>query len=240
MSKVAKMPETREAQARSTRLAELERKVEGAAKAVWEMAEALKEIREDELWKETHETWTTYCEDRWGIKAEWARVTISALEVRAQLADPNSSRGGPAHVKQASELARVPKEDRPKVWRDAVERAEKDGKAEPSLHRHVTPAIKEYQKEKEPPRREPTRAEKAQRAAHNLRESADRFVAEVDAFMPHLENLTEDDGQACAYTIVHAVHSVLAILREHDRLDESVVRGVMSSDAPDRREIVVT
>lgn len=217
----------------SGRLKELEARIEKTAKAVWDMAEALKEIREDELWKETHGSWTSYCEDRWGIQTEWARVTIAALNVRAQLGDPNSSRGGgPAHVKQASELARIPENDRPAVWEDAKERAAKDGKKEPSLHRHLTPAMREYRERKkrrvvrETPEERATR--EAMDAASQLRSRAEAFVASVENMLETRGALPEHEAQSAAYTIVSTLHNVALLMEEAGVIQHSVASGVLS------------
>lgn len=243
MSKVAKMREKREADARRQRLKALESTIEKSAQAVWDMAEALKEIREDELWKETHDSWTAYCEDRWGIDYKWANKTIQAIEVRRQLSS-DASRRPPKHVKHASELASVPEDDRRRVWSRAVEKAEADGKSEPSLHRHLTPAIREYKQDQEAaapkPSPEERRASEAHEAASQMRSSAETFLRRVELLMPHLDNLPPDQVQSCAYGIVKTVHDVMATLEEHGHVRGDVAGAVLDAAPSNEGEIVVS
>lgn len=238
MSKVAKMRETREAQARSARLKELEGKVEKSAKAIWEMAEALREIREDELWTETHSSWAEYCEDRWAITKRWANSTIEAVEVRKQLAGGNPGSHLPSHVSQAARLARVPEKDRAKVWQAAIAKAESEGKETPSKHRHIDGAIREYNQKRASPASSPTKAQFAIRAAHDMRDAAERFEAEVRRLMPEIKRLPDDEAQACAYQIVKTVHVVMSALQENELVRADVAMAVMDHTR-DGREIVV-
>lgn len=214
------------------RLKELEATIEKSAKAVWDMAQALKEIHDDDLWKETHGTWGEYCEGRWNIGRSWALATIQAVEVRKQLTAGGVRSSGRLHVKQASVLARVPEVDRPRVWEKAMEKAQRDGKDEPSLHRHLTPAMQEYRAEQVAPSRDPTPADRAHDAARDMRRAAEGFATTVDLLIPHLTHLTEDEAQGCAYKIVETVHAVIATLQEHGYLKDSVARGVLGGTAP--------
>lgn len=216
------------------RLRELEAKIERARKAVWEMAGALKEIKENDLWRQTHGSWREYCEDRWEISREWAHQTINAVEVRAQLASVKSTSRVQLHVAQASELAKVPAEDRAEVWENAATFAEAEGKKSASMHRHLRPAIEEYREQKaaavrppSPPDPEVEAARNAHEAAHDMQRSADAFAIDVERLIPHLDHLAEDEIQGCAYKIVETVHAVISILQENGYLKGGVADAIL-------------
>lgn len=230
MSKVAQLREQREKQAAKVRLQELEATIEKSAEAVWDMAQALKEIKEDELWRQTHDSWKDYCEDRWGISRGWAHATIQAVEVRRQLDGEDVISRGLLHVKQASRLATIPEEDRKEVWDSAVSKAEKEGKDAPSLHRHLEPTIREYRKQGRAPRPAPKPADEAHEAASTFRRDSERVVASLEALVPHLDNLTEDEAQGCAYKVVETVQAMMGILEENDLIRADVARAVVGED----------
>lgn len=237
MTKVQQMRESREAQVRSTRLKELEATIEGSARAVWNMAEALKEIRDSKLWEDTHDTWGAYCRDRWGIASDWANRTIQALEVREQLATGAPARQLPTHVAQAVELAVVAGEkERAAVWDKAV--ATSSGKAGPSKL-DIRAAVKEHKTATAPEPPKPTRAELAHEAAREVRTAAERFQISVRSLMSHIKHLPEADTEACAYVVVQTVHAVIEILEEAGHIKPSVKRGVLGSTR-DRGEILVS
>ena len=83
-------------------LAELELVVKGGLATFVEVGQALVEIRDRRLYRETHATFEAYCRGRWRMSARHANRTIAAAEVTA-LVGPT----GPSNVAQARELARL-------------------------------------------------------------------------------------------------------------------------------------
>jgi hypothetical protein len=67
--------------AEQDRLAELEGVVEQGLQTFIEVGEALSEIRASRLYRETHETFETYCRERWGFTGRRARQLMTAAEV---------------------------------------------------------------------------------------------------------------------------------------------------------------
>ncbi len=225
----------REAQARSARLKELEAIIERSAKAVWDMAEALKEIREQKLWDRehggTHTSWTAYCDERWGISLGWAAAMIAAVGVRQQLKDSSAPKSLPTHVAQAVELAQADEGDREAVWQKAVEGA--SGDAGPST-REVRRAVKEHKAAAAPPIPRPSRAQLAHDAAHETKRLAQSFQLSVRSLMPYLDMLPENETETCAYMIVQTVHAVIQILEEAGHLKRSVTGRVAACSDPPR------
>ena len=74
------------------RLADLEAVIERGQRTFVEVGEALAEIREQRLYRETHETFDAYCHDRWGMSRVHAHRTIEAAETVAALPIGNAPR----------------------------------------------------------------------------------------------------------------------------------------------------
>lgn len=78
---------------RKQRLRTLEKSIRGTMEQFVETGNALKEIRDDELYREDgFDTWDAYLKDRvgqdFGIEATYARNLISAATIRPKLPDP--------------------------------------------------------------------------------------------------------------------------------------------------------
>ena len=71
-----------------TRLSALEETVERGRQTFIEVGNALSEIRESRLYRETHKTFESYCQDRWG----WSRQQAGRL-IRAADAAENVTQG---------------------------------------------------------------------------------------------------------------------------------------------------
>lgn len=221
---------------RASRLQELEYVIEKSAQAFWDMAQALREIREDGLYKESHGTWENYLGDRWGFSKAWASDLMNAARVVEQLEKVKALRPLPTHVTQAVRLSSAAEEDRPEVWTRAVEEAEKAGKKTPS-ERDVRRAVVAHKKSKANGRPEP-RPDLAHDAAKNMRHSAEAFVTSVERLVPYLADLPDDEARSCSYKVAETVHAALAVLRDAGVLDSSVMRGLL--DVPSEgREILV-
>jgi hypothetical protein len=68
-------------EAQEQHLAKCEAIIENGIKSFWEVAEALLDIRDQELYRTTHGTFQDYCNDRWGITARHANRLMLAGDV---------------------------------------------------------------------------------------------------------------------------------------------------------------
>lgn len=104
--------------------------------AFYKVGQALAEIRDNQLYRETHRTFEVYCKEMFDVARNQAYRLIDA----AQAYDDLSPTGGqiidgetvtitvlPANERQIRPLIKVPKKDRLKVWCDALS-ANPDGK----------------------------------------------------------------------------------------------------------------
>lgn len=212
------------------RLAELEAIVERSAQAVWDMAEALREIREDRLYKATHKTWVAYVSERWGISEAWANNAIAGTEIRALLRSKNHGPGHglPTTVSQARVLQPVPDADKPKVWQQAVQRAELDGKPEPSK-RDVAAAVKRYKEETTLPQPDPTEAARrdARTAVNDVSRYADNLISALRRALDGIDHLPEQEQESLAYRVVQLVTFCMRELEDRGLVRESVARNAI-------------
>lgn len=97
------------------RLADLEAVVERGLGTFVEVGQALMDIRDSRLYRETHETFESYCRERWEFTRQRAHQLIEASAVSNMLDRP------PANARQAAELAPLLREDEQAavdVWRE--------------------------------------------------------------------------------------------------------------------------
>lgn len=107
------------------RLAELERVIEHGQAVFVAVGDALQEIRDSRLYRETYGTFEDYCRDRWGFSRVNAHRLIQAAEVAEMLPVGNI----PATERQARELAplRGQPDQLRAAWRGAEELASQRG-----------------------------------------------------------------------------------------------------------------
>lgn len=129
----------------TARLCELESVIERGLQTYIEVGNALMEIRDSRLYRNTHGTFEDYCLGKWG----WTRMRASQLIEAAQIA-VNVNHGlqiePPANERQARELAVIEPEHQPAVWQRAVETAP-EGKI---TARHVSEVVQEFRRETQP------------------------------------------------------------------------------------------
>jgi hypothetical protein len=109
----------------SSRLSTLEATIERGLTTFVEVGSALSEIRDQRLYRETHGTFESYCQERWGMSSRRANQLVSAAEVVSAISD-NGNHGSqilPTTERQARPLAELPKPDRADAWQEAVESA---------------------------------------------------------------------------------------------------------------------
>tara|TARA_R110002073_G_scaffold177188_9_gene335141 strand:+ start:4058 stop:4912 length:855 start_codon:yes stop_codon:yes gene_type:complete len=111
-------------QGEAERLKKLERIVDKGKRTFIEVGNALKELRDGKLYRQTHRTFESYCEERFGFKRQQAYRFIEASEVVE-----NVSHGGQISSERAArEVAKAPPEKQQEVVTKAIETAEKTGK----------------------------------------------------------------------------------------------------------------
>jgi hypothetical protein len=129
----------------TARLCELERVIERGLQTYIEVGNALMEIRDSRLYRNTHGTFEDYCLGKWG----WTRMRASQLIEAAQIA-VNVNHGlqiePPANERQARELSVIEPAHRAEVWQRAVETAP-EGKV---TARHVSEVVQEFKRELAP------------------------------------------------------------------------------------------
>lgn len=101
------------------RLDELEDKIERGLQTFVEVGDALSEIRDARLYRESHDTFEDYCRERWGFNRNYANKQIAAAEVVRAL---GTNVPTPANEGQARELA--PLKDEPEAMTEAWQEAQ--------------------------------------------------------------------------------------------------------------------
>lgn len=107
----------------AARLYRLEQTIERGRQTFVEVGNALVEIRNGRLYRESHGTFEDYCLDRWQFSKTQANRLVQASEVAEALAPMGVI---PANERQARELA--PLLDEPEQLREAWAEASEDGK----------------------------------------------------------------------------------------------------------------
>ena len=113
-------------------LGDCEQRIERGLKTFIEVGSALAAIRDNRLYRATHESFETYCRERWNLSRPRAYELMTAAEVVSAMADTEQP---PTNERQARELAKVPEPERAEVWAEAVERT--DGKPTAAVVRQV-------------------------------------------------------------------------------------------------------
>ncbi len=118
------------------RLTQLEAVVARGVASFVEAGCALREIREQALYKLTHATWRAYCRERWGWSDEHARRLMLAAEVAENLgqgpqhaaSSPPTGGDGPTtgklNERQARTLVGLPPEQQRDIWQQAMQTRE--------------------------------------------------------------------------------------------------------------------
>ena len=111
------------------RLASCERVIGTNLRAFVAVGGALLQIREQRLYRETHESFETYCRERWSFSRQHAYRLIDASTVMRDLSPIGDSGKAavaamlPANEAQARALARIDPDQRPEVWQQIVKTA---------------------------------------------------------------------------------------------------------------------
>lgn len=238
MSKVAKMRETREMEALSQDLEREEAGIERCMESFWEMGERYERIRSNRLYKATHNNFGDYCKERWGLHEHTVIHVIKGAQVRSSLQNQQDLVGLPLpeNPEQARWLAPISDDnERASIWKEAVSESGGSPPTGSTVKRVV-----ERRKTPPSPPPEPTPRDIAFEKSKAAWDAGEAFQRRVEAALPHIGDLSDDEAQSFAYKIVETVHGVLATLEEHDHLRPDVVRGIMGHNGSDGREIVVS
>lgn len=105
------------------RLTELEQVVSENLMTFYEVGMALAEIRDNRLYRETHDTFDAYCRERFDVVKTHANRLIGAARVVENLTPMGVKL--PANERQARPLTRLKPEDQREVWRKVIEQSPK-------------------------------------------------------------------------------------------------------------------
>ena len=113
-----------------SRLGRAERTIAKGLKSFWEVGMALKEIRDQRLYRQRYDTFAEYCARRWDLSRPRAYQLCAASEVVADLSTDVDVRGLPESEAQARALTRLKlPAQRKQAWKLAVARAAAAGRA---------------------------------------------------------------------------------------------------------------
>lgn len=124
----------------SSRLEKLEAVIQRGLSNFVEVGEALLEIRDGKLYRESHATFEDYCRDKWNMAQQSATRFMRAAEtVTALKSEPIGSL--PLTESQARPLTALEPEAQREAWEAAQEAAAAEGK--PLAARHVEAAVEQ-------------------------------------------------------------------------------------------------
>jgi hypothetical protein len=127
------------------RLVKFEAIIEKNCKSLFALGEALQVIRDEQLYRESFETFEDYCRERWAFSRIWAHYQISAATTRATLLTTVNNDGlpEPTNERQLRPLSKLKPEAKAAAWKRACEIA---GQCEIN-HIHVEKAVAEIKGE---------------------------------------------------------------------------------------------
>jgi len=108
------------------------------------VGEALLRIKKERFYRETHESFESYCRDRFEMTRMSAYRQINAAEVCAML--PNGDTSRPMNEAQLRPLTRIPRNKAPTLWLQIVKASE--GKE--ITGRTVQKAVEAWQHQSDP------------------------------------------------------------------------------------------
>jgi hypothetical protein len=134
-------------------LADFEGIIDRDRRTFVEVGNALAAIRQDKLYRERHQTFEAYCQERWDLGRSHACRLIDAASVVARLSpigDVAEAVILPATESQARPLTTVELEDVGDVWAEVVERAEVTEDGPVITARHVQTVVDNWKAADEP------------------------------------------------------------------------------------------
>ena len=108
-----------------TALRNAQKVIEKGQRTFLEVGNALMEIRDANLFRETHETFKTYCRDKWGFEDSRARQLIGGAETAKRIESVTTvTLLPPSGERQVRPLAKLPEDQQAAAWADAVDEAD--------------------------------------------------------------------------------------------------------------------
>lgn len=140
-----------------SRLSKLETTIQKGMQTFFEVGAALKEIRDNKLYRAEFERFEDYCQERWGFTHQHALNFVRATETRSNLETIVSVL--PANEAQCRPLTKLAPGDQQSAWQEVIERAAEESENErPAITaKLVQEVVREYTGD--PPPRQTTVAE---------------------------------------------------------------------------------
>lgn len=108
----------------TAKLDNLESVIAGGIQAAADVWRSLRQIRDERLYRATHQTFEDYCQERWDMSKSYANMLVSAGEAMASIESELATTGCqtlPQNERQVRPLTRLPAGDRASAWKEAVE-----------------------------------------------------------------------------------------------------------------------
>lgn len=156
------------------KLENLEETINTGLKSFLDVGRALMQIRDEKLYRKSHDTFEVYCQQRWDMSIRFAQMQISAAKTADRISDANHGSPLPKTERVARPLTKLPEEDQADAWEEAVESAP-NGKV---TAEHVESVVKQRLSDAKEPEAEPEPPEptKSEQEAAEIREA---FFAQV-------------------------------------------------------------
>jgi len=106
---------------------------------------ALTVIRDERLYRSTHDTFESYCEAGWKLGRQRAYALIDTATTAAQMSEISDT--PPVIESHAAELFKVPQEKRAAVWEKTVESAPRTTDGRPKVTASLVRAVAERESE---------------------------------------------------------------------------------------------
>lgn len=101
-------------------LAQCEATIERGMRAFVEVGQALLRIRDERLYRETHETFEVYCRERWDFSVAQGKRLVQAAEVTEAVAPIGATPATESVARELAPLRETPDQMR-KAWTEVVE-----------------------------------------------------------------------------------------------------------------------
>jgi hypothetical protein len=169
-----------------------ERVIERGMSAFYDAGRAMLAIREQRLYRATHDTFSDYCLQRWGLSDRHVRRLIVAHDVVAGMVALTGPMGPvPVSERQVRELVDLEPADAVAVYAEAVERARATGTA-------VTAAAVRRARDRHEQDAAPTRAQTLGARSRNprrrpLTDDMDSLVHDANKLERKIRRLLDDD-----------------------------------------------
>ena len=106
------------------------------------LGQALLEIRDKRLYRQSHKTFEAYCRDKWEISRTYAHYHIEAAKVVGVLKDVHHGEQLPENERQARPLTTIDLEEVDDVWQECIEKAPRDNNGNPIITaKHVQETV---------------------------------------------------------------------------------------------------